>query len=116
MNVASIGNWERNLSAPRVGYMPAIIRFLCYNPLQPSDGWANRLVQACMALGLSQKDAAARMGVEQCTLARWERGDDRRGGEGGGAERADGVTLTESGRRDETWRLSGTPRGVRTCF
>jgi transcriptional regulator with XRE-family HTH domain len=75
VNVASVVNWENNLSKPKVHYMPAIIRFLGYNPLPPSNGWADRLIQARSALGLTQKEAAARIGVDQCTLARWERGE-----------------------------------------
>jgi transcriptional regulator with XRE-family HTH domain len=55
--------------------MPAIIRFLGYNPLPPPDGWAERLVQYRTVLGLSQKESALRIGVDQCTLARWERGE-----------------------------------------
>ena len=75
VNVASIVNWENNLSKPKVSQMPAIIRFLGYNPLPPSNGWPDRLVQARTAMGLTQKEAAARIGVGQCTLARWERGE-----------------------------------------
>jgi DNA-binding transcriptional regulator YiaG len=52
--------------------MPAIICFLGYNPLPPSDGW---LVRGRRVFGLSQKEAARRIGVDQCTLARWERGE-----------------------------------------
>jgi transcriptional regulator with XRE-family HTH domain len=55
--------------------MPAIIRFLGYNPLPPAQGWAGRLVQCRTALGLSQKDAAERIGVDQGTLAKWERAE-----------------------------------------
>ena len=75
VNVASIVNWENNLAKPRVDHMPAIIRFLGYNPLSPSKNWADQLVQGRTALGLTQKQAAARIGVDQCTLARWERGE-----------------------------------------
>ena len=53
--------------------MPAIIRFLCYNPLPPPQGWAERLVQGRKALGITQKEAARRIGVDPATLARWER-------------------------------------------
>jgi transcriptional regulator with XRE-family HTH domain len=55
--------------------MPAIFRFLGYNPLSPGDGWPERLVQCRTMLGISQKEAAGRIGVDQCTLARWERGE-----------------------------------------
>jgi transcriptional regulator with XRE-family HTH domain len=72
---ASIVNWEGNRTKPGVEYMPAIIRFLGYNPLPPPDGWAKRLVQCRTVLGLSQKESALRIGVDQCTLARWERGE-----------------------------------------
>jgi transcriptional regulator with XRE-family HTH domain len=72
---ASITNWEGNRSKPGLKYMPAIFRFLGYNPLPPGDGWAERLVQCRTMLGISQKEAAGRIGVDQCTLARWERGE-----------------------------------------
>jgi transcriptional regulator with XRE-family HTH domain len=71
----SIYNWETNRTKPGLEHMPAIIRFLGYNPIPPSDGWADRLVQNRTALGLSQKEAAKQMGVDPCTLARWERGE-----------------------------------------
>lgn len=71
----SIHNWETNRSKPGVQYMPAIMRFLAYNPLPPSNGWADRLVQGRVAMGLTQKQSAARIGVDPCTLARWERGE-----------------------------------------
>jgi transcriptional regulator with XRE-family HTH domain len=71
----SIANWESNRSKPGLQYMPAIIRFLGYNPLPPADGWADRLVQCRTVLGLSQKESAARIGVDQGTLARWKRGE-----------------------------------------
>ena len=69
----SIHNWEGNRTKPGLKYMPAIMRFLGYNPLPPSDDWADRLVQGRTAMGLTQKQAAARIGVDPCTLARWER-------------------------------------------
>jgi transcriptional regulator with XRE-family HTH domain len=72
---ASIANWETNQSKPGIRHMTAIIRFLGYNPLPPAKGWADRLVQCRTALGLSQKESAVRIGVDQATLARWERGE-----------------------------------------
>jgi transcriptional regulator with XRE-family HTH domain len=71
----SIYNWETNRTKPGLERMPAIIRFLGYNPIPPSDGWPDRLVQHRTALGLSQREAAQQMGVDPCTLARWERGE-----------------------------------------
>jgi site-specific DNA recombinase len=71
----SIFNWEKNRTQPEFEYMPAIIRFLGYNPVPPAERWADRLVQARTALGQSQKAAARRLGVDPGTLARWERGE-----------------------------------------
>jgi ribosome-binding protein aMBF1 (putative translation factor) len=46
--------------------------------VRPAAGfgaWAERLVRGRNALGLTQNAAAARIGVDACTLARWERGE-----------------------------------------
>ncbi len=71
----SVYNWETNRTKPGMEYIPAIIRFLGYNPLPPAEGWADRLLQCRTVLGLTQKQASVRIGVDQGTLARWERGE-----------------------------------------
>jgi len=72
----SIYNWESNRSQPELRYMPGIIDFLGHNPLpSATTGWGERLVQRRMILGLSQKEAAKRLGIDPSTLARWERGE-----------------------------------------
>src|SRR5579872_6906950 len=40
-----------------------------------TDGWCERLVRQRTTLGLTQKEASLRIGVDQSTLARWERGE-----------------------------------------
>lgn len=55
--------------------MPAIIEFLGYNPLPSANGLGEELVRQRTSLGLTQREAAARMGVDPTTLARWERGE-----------------------------------------
>jgi transcriptional regulator with XRE-family HTH domain len=72
---ASIANWESNRSKPSITYVPAIIRFLGYNPLPAVESLASRLVQSRTVLGISQKKAADRLGIDQGTLARWERNE-----------------------------------------
>jgi transcriptional regulator with XRE-family HTH domain len=48
---------------------------LGYNPQPEANGWGERLVQHRTFLGLSQKEAPLRLGVDPSTLARWERGE-----------------------------------------
>jgi transcriptional regulator with XRE-family HTH domain len=55
--------------------MPAIIRFLGYDPLAEATGWGERLVRRRTTLGMTQKAAAEGLGVDQGTLAKWERGE-----------------------------------------
>ena len=70
----SVYNWEGNASSPEVRYMPAIINFLGYDPLPEGNGWGERLVRHRTAMGLLQKEAAQRLGVDPGTLAKWEQG------------------------------------------
>ena len=83
VNHATITNWETNGAQPTLTYMPAIIRFLGYNPLPPlpPGGLGERLVRCRTLLGLSQKGFAGQLGVDQGTLAKWERGERQPAGE-----------------------------------
>ena len=72
---ASIWNWEANTSQPDLRFMPAVIQFLGYNPLPEANGWGGRLVRHRTSLGMTQEEAAKRLGVDPGTLARWERGE-----------------------------------------
>ena len=71
----TVHNWEINFSQPDFTYMPAIIEFLGYNPLPPATNMAQRLVRGRTVLGLSQEQAAQKLGVDPSTLAKWERGE-----------------------------------------
>jgi len=61
----SVFNWEANTSKPEIRYMPAIIRFLGYNPLPAANTLAEQLIRQRTSLGLLQKDAAGRIGVDR---------------------------------------------------
>ena len=54
--------------------MPAIIDFGGYNPLPEAEGWGERIVRHRNTLGMTRKEAADRLGVDQATLARCEQG------------------------------------------
>jgi transcriptional regulator with XRE-family HTH domain len=72
VNGATITNWERNESTPVIRYMPAIIRFLGYDPLPQASSLPERLLAARRELGLTQREMAERLGVDPCTLRDWE--------------------------------------------
>ena len=60
---ATITNWERNESTPVIRNMPAIIRFLGYDPLLPAESLPERPRSARRKLGLTQRKMADRLGV-----------------------------------------------------
>jgi transcriptional regulator with XRE-family HTH domain len=71
----SVFNWEANTSNPGIEYMPAIIRFLGYNPLPAADTLGGWIVRHRTSLGMTQEEAAKRLGLAPGTLVRWERGE-----------------------------------------
>jgi transcriptional regulator with XRE-family HTH domain len=75
VDTTSVFNWEGNRSSPEIRYMPAIIRFLGYDPQPAVNTLGEQLVRQRTSLGLSQKEAAERIGVDPSTLAKWERGE-----------------------------------------
>ena len=54
--------------------MPAIIRFLGFDPSPAANSLPERLVTARRALGLSQRKMAAKLGVDPTTHMGWEAG------------------------------------------
>ena len=75
MKKGSLENWEGQHRNPALPIMPAIIRFLGYNPLPEADTLANKLTRYRVSLGITQEALAEKLGIDPCTLARWERGD-----------------------------------------
>jgi len=70
----TITGWEVNATAPEVRYIPAIIKFLGYNPLPSATSLPERLAAARKRLGLSQWRMAEMLGVDPTTLMGWEAG------------------------------------------
>jgi len=69
VDVTSLHNLETNVSQPSLEYMPAIVRFLGYNPLPPAKFMGGRLVRQRTV------ESAKRLDVDPSTLAKWERGE-----------------------------------------
>jgi transcriptional regulator with XRE-family HTH domain len=71
---SSIIQWEKGRSVPRVYRLPAIIRFLGYNPLPEPRTVPERLVAKRLERGWSRKFAARDLGIDVSTLRDWEHG------------------------------------------
>jgi len=68
-------SWKYDLRKPAVQHIPAIRRFLGYDP-EPSTSntLAERLAAKRRALGWTQKEAACKLGVDPSTWSTWEAG------------------------------------------
>src|SRR5262249_23524086 len=71
--------WETNRVSPAIRFIPLINGFLGYDPQAAESGQAESLAQKMKVqrklLGLSRKKLAAILGIDQSTLASWERGE-----------------------------------------
>jgi DNA-binding XRE family transcriptional regulator len=69
----SIYNWEMNRTAPEVCLTPHIIDFLGYAPYNPGWSFGEWLRAIRSTLGLSQEQLARKAGLDESTIAKWER-------------------------------------------
>jgi transcriptional regulator with XRE-family HTH domain len=70
----SVTNWELNRTSPALRFLPGIIRLIGYVPVSSGPSMADRLRHSRRSLGLAQKRLAGLLGVDESTVARWERG------------------------------------------
>jgi DNA-binding transcriptional regulator YiaG len=75
VDTASIGNWESNEVQPMVHCLPGILAFLGHNPLPEAADLIGKVKRLRSTLGLSQEQLAQKLGIDESTLAGWERGD-----------------------------------------
>jgi len=66
--------WEKDRKIPWDRYAPALKAFLGYDPGPAPVSLPGRLKAKRRGLGLSRKAAARRLGIDEGTLYRWERG------------------------------------------
>ena len=74
VNPWTVLNWEKDHTAPPIESMPAIIRFLGYDPFPEPKNIPERLLAKRRAMGWSIKEAARQLGVHEGTWGDWERG------------------------------------------
>ena len=76
VTVSAITNWELNRITPYFTYLPRIIAFLGYTPPpyeKKVDDMVERVKLYRFVDGLSQEKFAKLIGVDESTIAKWER-------------------------------------------
>ncbi len=67
-------NWEKGKTEPPIAALPAILRFLGYNPFPEPANLPERLLAIRRQMGWSIKEAARHLGMDERTWGDWERG------------------------------------------
>ncbi|MBF6570877.1 MAG: helix-turn-helix domain-containing protein [Candidatus Binataceae bacterium] len=75
INSWTVLNWERGHTEPPIESMPAILRFLDYDPFPEPESLQGLLLAKRRAMGWSIKKAARQLGVDEGTWGDWERGE-----------------------------------------
>ena len=70
--------WEKNRIKPSLAQIPKIIEFLGRDPFEKeAENLGDRIREYRRVHGLSQKKLAEQLGIDQTTLAGWEKGEHR---------------------------------------
>jgi transcriptional regulator with XRE-family HTH domain len=77
-HLSSLLNWEKGRAVPELRFLPAILRFLGYDPRPAADTFGGRIRAAREGAGLSERELARRLGLDPGTVAAWERDEVRR--------------------------------------
>lgn len=72
VSVNTVLNWETGKTEPLIEFMPAIIRFLGYDPFPEPTTLSERMLAKRRVMGWSIKDASRRFGVDDGTWGEWE--------------------------------------------
>jgi transcriptional regulator with XRE-family HTH domain len=77
VTACTIQYWETNRVVPALRFRPQIIEFLGYDPSHrsPDQSLAEVLKAQRQRLGMSRKKLAALLGIDESSLAHWERGE-----------------------------------------
>ncbi|MBT2303426.1 XRE family transcriptional regulator [Variovorax paradoxus] len=70
---ATVANWEKNRTPPPVSLIPAIVRFIGFDPSPEPATLAEQMRAYRQRHGLSIKAAARRAGVHEDSWGQWER-------------------------------------------
>jgi transcriptional regulator with XRE-family HTH domain len=67
--------WEQDRSAPTIRYYPGIFAFLAYDPFPAPRTLSEQIATKRRRLGLSFREVADLLGVDEGTVSRWESGE-----------------------------------------
>jgi len=70
----TVHNWESGKTEPPIESVPAVLRFLGYDPFSEPRTIADQLLAKRRAMGWSIREAARGLGVDPGTWGDWERG------------------------------------------
>jgi transcriptional regulator with XRE-family HTH domain len=76
-DLKTIASWERQRTEPSFRHLPAVLAFLGYDPRPEGQIFGERLYRARTARGLSHRDLASLIGVDESTVWKWEGGRHR---------------------------------------
>jgi transcriptional regulator with XRE-family HTH domain len=72
---STVTNWEKNRTSPTLEFLPRILSFLGYDPSSDHAPTLGEKIKRYRRInGLSIKKLAQQLGIDQGTLARWEKG------------------------------------------
>jgi transcriptional regulator with XRE-family HTH domain len=74
VKTGTVTKWELGLNPVSSAYLPAVIRFLGYDPAPEASSLPARLRRARKRLRISQKELARRLDIDPKTLRKWEDG------------------------------------------
>jgi hypothetical protein len=81
MNAWTLANCENDATASAIRFAPRIVEFPGYDPYPAPTSLRDRLLAARRRQGISRRELARRLGLDEETLARWERGNPTAAGE-----------------------------------
>ena len=71
----TVNKWERDHCEPPVHLVPAVTRFIGYDPYPSPVGYPARLLAKRRAVGWSIRLAAQKLDINEATWGLWERGE-----------------------------------------
>ena len=74
VKTGTVVKWELGFNPVSHAYLPAVIRFLGYDPVPEVAALSDQIRAARRRLGLSQKQLARRFAMDPKTIRQWEAG------------------------------------------